>query len=261
MPEPPDAAKASETGETGETEFGFRRVSRDAHRAGVRAVFDSVAPRYDLMNDLMSGGLHRLWKAALLDRLAPRPGDRLLDLAAGTGDVARGFLARVAGAGVAVVADLSETMLRAGRDRAIDDGILEGLVPVAVDAARLPFPARSFDACTIAFGLRNVTERDAALAEIRRVLRPGGRLVCLEFSRVVLPMLGALYDAYSFRVLPVLGRVVAGDAESYRYLAESIRRFPDQAVLAAAFEAAGFERVGWRNLSGGIVAIHTGWRL
>ncbi|MGE0744575.1 MAG: class I SAM-dependent methyltransferase [Rhodospirillales bacterium] len=251
----------NETPPPDETDFGYRRVPRQDHPALVRGVFDSVATRYDLMNDLMSGGLHRLWKAALLDWLAPRPSMRLLDVAGGTGDVATGFLARVKGAGEAVICDANARMLQVGADRAIDRGQLHGIARVCADAAALPLPDRTFDAVTIAFGLRNVTRRAEALSEMHRVLKPGGRLLCLEFSRLRIAGLRPLYDLYSHRVLPAMGRIVAGDAESYRYLAESIRRFPDQDALAAEIAAAGFDRVRWRDLSGGVVALHSGWRL
>jgi demethylmenaquinone methyltransferase/2-methoxy-6-polyprenyl-1,4-benzoquinol methylase len=213
------------------------------------------------MNDLMSVGLHRLWKAALIDWLAPRPGMRLLDVAGGTGDVAAAFLARVKGRGEVVICDANERMLQVGADRAIDRGLLHGMARVCADAAALPLPDRAFDACTIAFGLRNVARRAEALAEMRRVLRPGGRFLCLEFSRLTVAALRPLYDLYSHRVLPALGGIVARDAESYRYLAESIRRFPDQETLAAEIAAAGFEQVHVRNLSGGVVALHSAWRL
>lgn len=243
----------------GDAEFGFRRVPH-AEKAGlVRAVFDSVAPRYDLMNDLMSAGVHRLWKAVLIDRLAPRPTTTLLDVAGGTGDVARRFLER--GGGRAIVCDINPSMVAVGRDRALDAGRLVGIEWVVGDAERLPIADRSVEAYTIAFGLRNVTDVDAALAEARRVLRPGGRFLCLEFSCVAVPGLAELYDLYSFQVLPRLGQAVAGDAEAYRYLAESIRRFPPQEALAKRIAAAGLDRVGWRNLSGGIAAIHSAWRL
>lgn len=242
--------------------FGFAEVEPEAKADRVREVFRRVASRYDLMNDLMSGGVHRLWKEALLDWLAPRRGTRLLDVAGGTGDVAARFLARVGGEGRATLVDVNEAMLGVGRDRAADAGWLAEIDWVAGDAMRLPFPDRSFDAVTIAFGIRNVTRIDRALAEARRVLRPGGgRFLCLEFSRVVLPGLGALYDRYSFAVVPRLGRWVADDEASYRYLVESIRRFPDQPAFAALMADAGFDQVRWRNLSGGIAAIHSGWRL
>jgi demethylmenaquinone methyltransferase/2-methoxy-6-polyprenyl-1,4-benzoquinol methylase len=243
-----------------ETDFGFRRVGEDEHAGLVGQVFASVASRYDLMNDLMSGGLHRLWKSTLIAQLRPRPGMRLADLAAGTGDVAFRFLAAANGT-TAAIADRSAAMLDVARDRAVDRGILDGLEFVCADAADLPFPDASFDAATIAFGLRNVTRRADALAEALRILKPGGHFLCLEFSRLIVPALRPLYDAYSFRVLPALGGIVAGDAESYRYLAESIRRFPDQERLAAEMRKAGFGNVTWRNLSAGIVALHSGWRI
>jgi demethylmenaquinone methyltransferase/2-methoxy-6-polyprenyl-1,4-benzoquinol methylase len=240
--------------------FGNRRVAAADKGALVRGVFDSVAQRYDLMNDLMSGGVHRLWKAALIDWLAPNGTLALLDLAGGTGDVALRVLARAPRASV-LVADLNERMLAVGRDRAIDRGIVDGLDYLVCDAEALPLGARRFDACTIAFGLRNVTRIEPALAEIRRVLKPGGRFLCLEFSKVVLPGLAQLYDAYSFRVLPALGARVAHDRAAYQYLVESIRRFPPQDALADLMRAAGFDQVRYRNLSGGIAAIHSGWRL
>ena len=241
--------------------FGFERIDPSGKASRVKAVFDSVASRYDLMNDLMSLGVHRLWKNAAVDWLSPRPGIRLLDLAAGTGDIAERVLNRVGGEGRVVSSDINVAMLGHGRDRALDKGWLGELDFVCADAMALPFPDESFDAVTIAFGIRNVTHIDRALAEAYRVLVPGGRFLCLEFSKVVLPVVDKLYDSYSFTVLPNLGRLVAGDAESYRYLAESIRRFPDQAAFAGLIEAAGFEQVRFRNLSGGIAALHSGWRL
>ncbi len=241
--------------------FGFERVDPTGKAARVKAVFDSVASRYDLMNDLMSLGVHRLWKNALVDWLCPRPGIRLLDLAAGTGDIAERVLDRVDGQGRVVVSDINPRMLDQGRDRALDQGWFDQLGFVAADAMALPFQDRSFDAVTIAFGIRNVTHIDRALAEAYRVLVPGGRFLCLEFSKVVLPLFDRLYDGYSFTVLPNLGRLVAGDAASYRYLAESIRRFPDQAAFAALIAGAGFEQVRYRNLSAGVAAVHSGWRL
>jgi demethylmenaquinone methyltransferase / 2-methoxy-6-polyprenyl-1,4-benzoquinol methylase len=242
------------------TDFGFRRVDAAAHRSLVRGVFDSVADKYDLMNDLMSGGLHRLWKSAMIERLNPRAGTRLVDVAGGTGDIACRFLAR-AGDGEALVIDANARMLEVGRDRAIDRGILGGLSFVCGDAEALPLGERCVDAYTIAFGLRNVTRRADALAEAYRVLRPGGRFLCLEFSHVVLPALAPLYDAYSLVVVPALGQAVTGDRAAYRYLVESIRRFPDQETLAAEMGDAGFANVRVRNMSGGIVALHSGWRL
>ncbi len=241
--------------------FGFEDIDPAVKAGRVRDVFDRVASRYDLMNDLMSLGVHRLWKDALVDWLAPRPGILHADLGGGTGDVAFRIQARTdAGADVAVI-DVNEQMLRVGRDRALDTNRFSGLFWVAGDAMALPLADRSIDSATIAFAMRNVTHVDRALAEIRRVLKPGGRFLCLEFSKVTLPVLDAIYDRYSFTVLPALGRTVAGDAESYRYLAESIRRFPDQEGFAGLMRSAGFERVRWRNLSAGIACIHSGWRL
>jgi demethylmenaquinone methyltransferase/2-methoxy-6-polyprenyl-1,4-benzoquinol methylase len=241
--------------------FGYDEIDPEEKSSRVREVFRRVASRYDLMNDLMSGGIHRLWKEALLDWLAPRRGMHLVDVAGGTGDIAQRFLSRVDGEARVTLCDINDAMLGVGRDRALDAGWLNEIDWVAGDAMALPFPDRSFDAFTIAFGIRNVTHLDRALAEARRVLKPGGRFLCLEFSRVVLPVLDRLYDAYSFNVVPVLGRYVAKDEASYRYLVESIRRFPDQQAFAALMRDAGFEQVRWRNLSGGIAAIHSGWRL
>ncbi len=244
------------------THFGFREVSAGAKPALVRRVFDSVATRYDLMNDLMSGGVHRLWKAAMIDLLAPRPGMHLLDVAGGTGDIAVRFLGRLGGAGGRVtVCDINPSMLRVGRDRTIDQGILGGIEWVCGDAEALPLADASVDALTIAFGIRNVTRIDRALAEARRVLKFGGRFLCLEFSHVGLPLLDRLYDAYSFRLLPALGGVVTGDRDAYQYLVESIRRFPDQESFAAMIAAAGLGQVAHRNLSGGVAALHSAWRI
>jgi demethylmenaquinone methyltransferase/2-methoxy-6-polyprenyl-1,4-benzoquinol methylase len=225
----------------GETDFGYRRIGEAEKAPLVRTVFDSVAPRYDLMNDLMSGGIHRLWKAEMVARLNPRPGQRLLDVAGGTGDIARRALPRLgpAAGGGAVVCDVNRQMLEVGRARALDDGVLLGLEWVCGDAEALPFPDRCVDLYTIAFGLRNVTHIDRALAEAYRVLRPGGRVVCLEFAPAVAPFLAPAYDFYSFRILPLLGRIVAGDADAYTYLAESIRRFPTQSALCDRIAAAG----------------------
>jgi demethylmenaquinone methyltransferase / 2-methoxy-6-polyprenyl-1,4-benzoquinol methylase len=244
---------------SGETDFGFERVALEEKPGLVRRVFDAVAPRYDLMNDLMSAGVHRLWKSEMIRRLNPRPGQVLLDVAGGTGDIAERFVARSGTA--AIVCDVNQAMLEAGRDRAIDRGRLGEIAWLRGDAEALPVAGRSVDAVTIAFGLRNVTRMEAALREMRRVLRPGGRFLCLEFSRVSLPGLAQLYDLYSFNVLPRIGAVVTGDREAYQYLVESIRRFPDQQELARRMEAAGFEQVTVRNLSGGIAALHSGWRL
>ena len=245
--------------------FGYRDVPA-AEKAGMVArVFESVAPRYDLMNDLMSGGVHRLWKNAMVDVLHPRRGEKFLDVAGGTGDIAFRIVRRVgdgSGGGADVtVCDINPAMLEVGRDRAVDRGLLRGLTWTTGDAESLPFPDRSFDAYTIAFGLRNVTDIDKALREAFRVLRPGGRFLCLEFSKVTSAPVGRVYDAYSERALPLLGRFVARDAESYRYLHESIRRFPSQRDLARRMGEAGFERIGWRNMTLGVVALHTGWRI
>jgi demethylmenaquinone methyltransferase/2-methoxy-6-polyprenyl-1,4-benzoquinol methylase len=233
----------------------------------VRGVFDSVAGRYDLMNDLMSGGVHRLWKRSMIEWLHPRPGQHLIDVAGGTGDIAFRFLERAAKKAAPAdptrvsVVDLTPAMLAVGRDRAIDRGCLHGIDWMAGDAESLPIADMTADSYTIAFGLRNVTHIDRALAEARRVLKPGGRFLCLEFSRVVVPLLDQLYDTYSFRVLPALGAVVARDRPSYQYLVESIRRFPPQDDLAGMIAAAGFGVVRYRNLSGGIAALHSGWRV
>ena len=240
------------------TRFGFDTLDVEQHAGRVRAVFEGVAGRYDLMNDLMSGGLHRLWKAALLDWLAPRSGWTVIDVAGGTGDIARGILKRAPAR--VIVCDATRAMLDVGRDRAVDGGILDGLSFVCGRAEALPFPSASADALTIAFGLRNISDRAAALAEFRRVLRPGGRLACLEFGHPALPGLAAVYDAYSFQILPRLGALVTGRGDAYRYLVESIRTFPDQESLAESFAAAGLGAVRCRNLSGGIVALHTAWR-
>lgn len=246
---------------SGLTDFGFRRVTQDEKTRLVHDVFDSVARRYDVMNDLMSAGIHRRWKAQLIDRLNPRPGELLLDLAGGTGDVACRFLDRAGPGSAVIVCDINESMLRAGRNRAIDGGRVANIAWVTGNAENLPIATGSVDACTISFGLRNVTRIDAALREARRVLKPGGRFLCLEFSRVETPLLRRAYDIYSFAVLPRLGQVVARDRDAYQYLVESIRRFPPQKKLAAMMEKAGFELVSWRNLSGGIAALHAGWRL
>ena len=241
------------------TDFGFSDVPRGEKRARVRAVFDSVAPRYDLMNDLMSLGIHRAWKSVFATVLDPRPCARLLDLAGGTGDIAFGWRAR--GGGPTILSDVNPAMLAQGRDRALGRGLVTGLDFLVADAEALPLPDRCMDVVSMAFGLRNCTDKDRVIAEAFRVLRPGGRFCCLEFSRVQVAALIPLYDAWSFRALPLLGSLVVKDAESYRYLAESIRMFPRQETLSEMFRAAGFSRVTARNLSGGIAAIHQGWRL
>jgi demethylmenaquinone methyltransferase / 2-methoxy-6-polyprenyl-1,4-benzoquinol methylase len=240
-------------------DFGFRSVD-PAEKAGlVRAVFDSVAPRYDLMNDLMSLGIHRIWKQIFISDLQPRPTHTLLDLAGGTGDITFGWLKR--GGGPVFLTDINNAMLSVGRDRALNQGFSNHIILAVADAEKLPLPDRCVDRVSIAFGLRNCTDKPAVLAEARRVLKPGGRFLCLEFSCVTVHALTPVYDTWSFKVLPRLGRMVAGDADSYRYLAESIRTFPDQETLADMMREAGLARVNVRNLSGGIAAIHSGWRL
>ncbi|HWQ39020.1 MAG TPA: bifunctional demethylmenaquinone methyltransferase/2-methoxy-6-polyprenyl-1,4-benzoquinol methylase UbiE [Burkholderiales bacterium] len=235
------------------TDFGFQKVPEQEKARKVAGVFSSVARRYDVMNDLMSAGLHRLWKRFAVDVSGVREGSRVLDVAGGTGDLTALLAARVGRQGAAWLTDVNADMLALGRDRLLDRG--HAVPVVRCDGERLPFPAGYFDCVTIAFGLRNMTHKDKALAETYRVLRPGGRLIVLEFSRVWKP-LGSLYDAYSFNVLPVLGRLVAGDADSYRYLAESIRMHPDQETLKSLMEAAGYSRVEYFNLSAGVAAVH-----
>ncbi|HUS53287.1 MAG TPA: bifunctional demethylmenaquinone methyltransferase/2-methoxy-6-polyprenyl-1,4-benzoquinol methylase UbiE [Thermohalobaculum sp.] len=245
---------------TPETHFGFRTVP-EAEKAGmVHGVFSSVAQRYDLMNDLMSGGVHRLWKDALIGWLAPRPGMRLLDVAGGTGDISFRFLKRLKGDGHATVCDMTQAMLDEGARRAEKDGV-EAIDWVCGNAMALPFADRSFDAYTIAFGIRNVTRIEDALAEAYRVLKPGGRFLCLEFSQIPNSGLQWLYDRYSFNVIPTMGKAVTGDGDSYQYLVESIRKFPDQEKFAAIIRAAGFGQVKYRNLTMGVAALHSGWRL
>ncbi len=243
------------------THFGYERVAESDKVGRVRSVFDSVAERYDLMNDLMSLGLHRIWKRFAIDAAAVRPGERVLDLAGGTGDLTLLLAPKVTASGRVVLADINPEMLSRGRDRMIDKGIVEGVDFVIADAERLPFAKASFDCICIAFGLRNVTRKLVALKSMYDALRPGGRLLVLEFSRVTVPALKTLYDTYSFSVLPWLGRVVARDAASYRYLAESIRMHPDQAELKEMMQSAGFERLKFFNLTGGIVALHRGYKL
>jgi len=240
------------------TDFGYQKVPEDEKPRRVAGVFDSVASRYDLMNDLMSAGLHRLWKRFTVEASGVRPGERVLDIAGGTGDLARLFARRVGAQGEVVLTDINPAMLKLGRDRLLDGGVV---APVAqCDAEALPFARDHFDCVSVAFGLRNMTRKDAALAEMRRVLRPGGRLLVLEFSRIWGP-LKPFYDAYSFGVLPRLGQLVANDAAAYRYLAESIRVHPDQESLKQMMEHAGFERVEYFNLAAGAVALHRGYRL
>ena len=240
-------------------DFGFRSVDQTEKAGMVRAVFDSVAPRYDLMNDLMSLAIHRVWKQIFISDLQPRPRHTLLDLAGGTGDISFGWLKR--GGGPVFLTDINNAMLSVGRDRALNRGFSNDVSLVVADAEKLPLPDRCVDRVSMAFGLRNCTDKSAVLREARRVLKPGGRFLCLEFSRVTVHALTPLYDTWSFKVLPCLGRMVAGDEDSYRYLAESIRMFPDQEKLAGMMRGAGLGRVNVRSLSGGIAAIHSGWRL
>jgi demethylmenaquinone methyltransferase/2-methoxy-6-polyprenyl-1,4-benzoquinol methylase len=241
------------------THFGFRDIPVADKKPMVRAVFDSVARKYDVMNDLMSLGIHRAWKSILTTRLDPRPHRTLLDLAGGTGDITLRWLE--AGGGPAILSDINESMLTVGRDRLLGRGHAAGLSFLVADAEALPLPDRAVDTVSMAFGLRNCTDKNAVLAEAHRVLKPGGRFLCLEFSTVQVAALAPVYDAWSFRVLPRLGQAVAGDAESYQYLAESIRMHPDQDTLAAMMRTAGFGQVKVQNLAGGIAAIHSGWRL
>lgn len=241
-----------------ETHFGFETVPEEEKARRVAGVFDSVASKYDIMNDLMSAGLHRIWKRFAVGVSGVREGQRVLDVAGGSADLSRLFLKKVGASGQVVLTDINNAMLRVGRDRLLDEGIV---TPVTqCDAEHLPFPDDYFDCANIAFGLRNVTHKDAALAEMRRVIRPGGRVIVLEFSKVAKP-LEKLYDAYSFKLLPRIGQLVASDADSYRYLAESIRMHPGQEELKKMMEEAGLEKVDYFNLTGGVVAVHRGYKL
>ena len=242
------------------TDFGFTRVDREAKAGMVRGVFDSVASRYDLMNDLMSGGVHRLWKRFTIELSAARAGQTILDIAGGTGDLAARFSKLVGPEGKVILADINAAMLEVGRDRLIDKGAIGNIEVVQADAQSLPFEDNSIDCITIAFGLRNVTDKDMALRSMLRVLRPGGRLLVLEFSKPVSPLLGKIYDQYSFQILPAMGRLIAQDADSYRYLAESIRKHPDQETLLGMMEEAGFMECRYHNMTGGIVAVHQGFK-
>ncbi len=242
------------------THFGYQTVPVQEKARHVRDVFDSVASKYDLMNDLMSVGLHRLWKRYTIDQAAVRPGQTVLDLAGGTGDLARRFASIVGPSGQVVLADINLNMLLEGRKRLVDAGVAGNLDIIQVDAEQLPFAASSFDCTTIAFGLRNVTDKQAALGSMHRVLRPGGKALILEFSKPA-DLLKPAYDLYSFKILPMLGKLVANDEDSYQYLAESIRMHPDQETLLGMMQEVGFERCRYHNLAGGIVALHVGYRI
>jgi len=242
-------------------DFGFERIAAADKAARVRSVFTSVAGKYDVMNDLMSFGAHRLWKQFTLSLTGLRPGQRALDVAGGTGDLAAGLLRQVGKSGRVVLSDVNPKMLEIGRDRLLDAGFVGNVECIVADAEALPFEDQAFDCVTIGFGLRNVTDKAAALASMRRVLKPGGQLLVLEFSTPVAPGLKSIYDAYSFNVLPLLGRLVAQDAQSYRYLAESIRMHPNQETLLEMLRTAGFAQTRYHNLTGGIVAVHRGYKI
>jgi demethylmenaquinone methyltransferase/2-methoxy-6-polyprenyl-1,4-benzoquinol methylase len=246
-------AESSET-----THFGFETVNKNQKESLVRGVFDSVASRYDVMNDLMSAGIHRLWKRFTIELSAVRPGQTVLDIAGGTGDLAAKFSHLVGDDGKVLLADINDSMLKVGRDRLLDSGAVGNLHMVQCDAQMLPFPDASIDCITIAFGLRNVTDKDMALRSMERILKPGGRLLVLEFSKPVNPVLEKIYDTYSFRILPMMGQLIANDADSYRYLAESIRKHPDQETLLGMMEDAGLVNCEYHNMTGGIVAVHRG---
>lgn len=242
------------------THFGFEQVDVEEKQRRVAGVFDSVADNYDLMNDAMSFGIHRLWKRFAIEQTGARPGQRILDLAGGTGDLAARLSRLVGPAGEVIIGDINASMLNVGRERLLDKGISGNVQFVQANAECLPFPEQSFDCITIAFGLRNVTDKQKALASMYRCLKPGGRLLVLEFSKPVVPGLKTVYDLYSFKLLPLMGKLIANDADSYRYLAESIRMHPDQQTLKDMMEQAGFEDCDYFNLSGGIVALHRGFR-
>jgi demethylmenaquinone methyltransferase/2-methoxy-6-polyprenyl-1,4-benzoquinol methylase len=241
-------------------DFGYEKVARDEKAGRVRAVFDSVADKYDVMNDLMSFGVHRLWKRFALSQTGLKPGQSALDVAGGTGDLALGMARQVGATGRVVLSDINEAMLARGRDRLLDAGVASQVEYVLANAEKLPFEDASFDVVTIGFGLRNVTDKPAALRSMARVLKPGGQLLVLEFSKPQAPGLAPIYDVYSFNVLPALGKLVANDPDSYRYLAESIRMFPDQPTLAGMLREAGLDGVKFHNLTGGVVALHRGWK-
>ena len=240
------------------THFGYKEVQTDAKADMVAGVFHSVAARYDLMNDLMSGGIHRIWKRFTIELSGVRKGHSVLDIAGGTGDLAARFANIVGSEGKVILADINDSMLKVGRDKLIDNGQYGNIDCVQADAQDLPFPDDSFDCITIAFGLRNVTDKDAALRSMLRVLKPGGRLLVLEFSKPPNELLGKAYDTYSFKILPLLGKIVANDSDSYQYLAESIRMHPDQETLKDMMEDAGFSRCEYHNMTGGVVALHKG---
>jgi len=243
------------------THFGYQTVETGKKKELVGQVFDSVADRYDVMNDLMSFGVHRLWKRFTINQTGVRAGQSVLDLAGGTGDLAAKLSQRVGSSGTVTLSDINSSMLSVGRDRMIDSGIVGNMQYALADAEQLPFAESSFHCVTMAFGLRNVTDKQQALNSIFSTLKPGGRLLVLEFSKPVLPVLSKAYDAYSFSALPAMGKLVANDAESYRYLAESIRQHPDQETLLGMMQSAGFERCEYHNLTGGIVALHKGFKL
>ncbi|HHH36795.1 MAG TPA: bifunctional demethylmenaquinone methyltransferase/2-methoxy-6-polyprenyl-1,4-benzoquinol methylase UbiE [Gammaproteobacteria bacterium] len=255
------SGKTSDRTDTDTTHFGFQQVPVPEKKRRVGQVFDSVAERYDIMNDVMSFGIHRLWKWLAIHLSHVRPGQRVLDLAAGSGDLSRRLARRVGEHGEVVAADINAAMLERGRQRLTDEGLVGNIRYVQADAERLPFPDAHFHHATMAFGLRNVTDKAAALAELRRVLKPGGQLLILEFSRPRLPLLSRAYDFYSFNVLPRMGQLIVNDADSYRYLAESIRIHPDQETLLAMMQEAGLEQCDYLNFSAGIVALHRGRRL
>jgi demethylmenaquinone methyltransferase/2-methoxy-6-polyprenyl-1,4-benzoquinol methylase len=243
------------------THFGFKDVPLGEKVNLVKGVFDSVADKYDLMNDVMSGGIHRLWKAQTIDQAQVKPGFKVLDLAGGTGDLTYAFSKKVGSEGKVILADINESMLRVGREKLTNKGVAGNVDYVIANAECLPFEDNTFDLITIAFGLRNVTDKQAALASMYRCLKPGGKLMVLEFSKVENDKLAKAYDFYSFNILPKLGQLVAGDEESYRYLAESIRMHPDQETLKGMMETAGFKPVHYQNMTGGMVALHTGWKI
>ena len=246
---------------SGTADFGFQRVRSEEKQVRVRQVFDSVADRYDVMNDLMSAGLHRLWKRFTLARTGLRPGQRALDVACGSGDLGQGMAKQVGPTGMVILSDINAAMLAHGRDKLLNGGVASNVGYAQANAEQLPFPNKSFHCITIGFGLRNVTDKQRALEDMYRVLKPGGRLLVLEFSELQLKALQPLYDLYSFQMLPRMGQWVADDADSYRYLAESIRMHPNQATLQEMMERAGFERCRFFNLAGGIVALHQGFKL